>query len=359
MRFIVPGIPHTITHPDYSACAFTQKVLKFCAMMTQRGHEVIHLGHPDSEVECSRHFDVTDHAVLAQAYGSHDWRRHQFRFDIGDSAYQEFNRRASQVLRKIALPGDFLVCPFGQGHLALSQTATQLGCCVTEPGIGYTQGHIPGSWRVYESHTVRTLVEGARNPQNWYSWVIPNYFDVRDFEYSAQKQPWILYLGRVSEAKGITTCIQAAAAAGVQLRIAGQGRLSDLGYTTTPAHVQELGYAAPDLRRALLRDASALIVASNYSEPFGGVQVEAMLSGTPIITPFHGAFAEINQPRVTGFQCRTLRDFRDAIQNRHQITSENCRQAGQAYTYPVVAPQFEAWFRALQELWTGQGWTAL
>jgi glycosyltransferase involved in cell wall biosynthesis len=359
MRFIVPAIPHTVTDREYTACAYTQKVLKFCSMMLERGHEVIHLGHERSAVECTQHYTVTDDATLDLSYGDHDWRRHQFQHNVGDSAYQEFNRRAIEVVKSIGQSGDFLCCPFGIGHTALADQARTQGIRICEPGIGYTSGHLQDSWRAYESHAVRTAVEGARSPQNWYSWVIPNYFDVRDFDYSDQKQDYVLFLGRVTELKGISTCIQATEAAGVQLKIAGQGRLSDVGYAETPDHVEELGYADQAMRRQLMRDARALIIGTTYLEPFGGVVVEALLSGTPIITPFFGAFEEINQHGVTGFKCHTLREFRDAILQADLIDPAACRARGQDYSFAAVAPQFERWFAAIDEVYTGRGWMAL
>ena len=359
MRFIVPAIPHTVTDRAYTACAYTQKVLKFCQMMHERGHTVIHLGHPRSEVECTAHYDVTDDDTLEVSYGDHDWRRHQFRHNVGDYAYQEFNRRSIQVLQDVGQSGDFLCCPFGIGHAALADAARQQGIRITEPGVGYTSGHLSESFRAYESHAVRTAVEGARSPQNWYSWVIPNYFDARDFEYSSEKKDYVLFLGRVTELKGISTCIQATAAAGVRLIIAGQGRLADIGYSETPAHVTELGYADQHLRRELMRDARALIIATTYLEPFGGVVVEALLSGTPIITPFFGAFEEINQHGVTGFKCHTLREFRDAILQADTIDPAACLRRGQDYTFDAVAPKYEQWFAAIDEVYTGQGWMAL
>lgn len=356
--FHVPGIPHTVTHHDYVACAYTQKVLKFCEMMTQRGHTVIHYGHPDSQVVCTEHVDVTDDATLAQSYGDHDWRRHQFKHNINDHAYQEFNRRLAEQVRKRAQPLDFLCLPFGIGHKAAADALADTGIIVCEPGIGYTSGSF-AEWRAFESHAVRTVVEGAHNPQPWYSWVIPNYFDIEDFDYNDTKDDYILYLGRVTELKGISTCIQATAAAGARLVIAGQGRLSDIGYAETPAHVTEVGYADRETRRQLMSRARALIIATNYLEPFGGVVVEALLSGTPIITPFFGSFEEINQQGVTGFKCHTLREFTQAVQSSQYIQPAQCRQRGLAYTFPVVAPQFESWFAAIQEVYTGAGWTAV
>lgn len=355
-RFHHLAIPHTVTHHDYLACAYTQKVLKFAKMMTDRGHEVIHYGHERSEVVCSEHVTVTDDAVLQQAYGDHDWHRHQFRHNTGDHANQEFIRRTIPEIQARAQQNDFVLANWGFGHQPIAESVPQAIAC--EPGVGYSSGHF-ARWRAYESHAIRNIVEGHHNQQNWYSRVIPNYFDPADFDFSTDKDDYVLFLGRVSELKGITTCIQATAAAKVPLRIAGQGRISDCGWTVMPDHVTELGYADTETRRQLMRDARALIIATNYLEPFGGVVVEALLSGTPIITPHFGAFAEIQRPGETGFLCHTLRDYVQAIRDIDSIDPKACRRRGMDYSLDAVAPQFEAWFGDLREMYTGQGWTSV
>ena len=354
-RFHHLAIPHTVSHPDYVACAYTQKVVKFARMMTRRGHEVIHYGHERSEVICREHVTVTDDAVLAQAYGDHDWRRHQFQHNTADHANQEFTRRAIPEIQSRVREHDFVLCNWGIGHQAIAEAVPQ--AIAVEPGVGYTTGHF-ARWRAYESHAVRAVVEGRQTPQNWYSRVIPNYFDPDEFDYETQKRPYVLFLGRVTELKGISTCIRATEAAGVELVIAGQGRIADVGWTTRPPHVTELGYADVHMRRRLMREASALIIATTYLEPFGGVVVEALLSGTPIITPHFGAFAEI-QTGHTGFLCHTLRDYVRAIRERHTIDPAACRERGLDYSLDRVAPQFEQWFADIREIYTGQGWMAL
>jgi glycosyltransferase involved in cell wall biosynthesis len=300
---------------------------------------------------------VTDDAVLEKAYGTHDWRRHQFKHNIFDHANVTFNQRAIPEIQRRAQKNDFLLCTWGVGHQNIARAVEQLGVIPVEPGVGYSTGTFT-KWRAYESHAIRNATEGLQNPQAWYSWVIPNYFDPEDFEYSEHKDDYVLFLGRVTEIKGITTCLKATEAAGYKLKIAGQGRLTDLGYAETPPWAEELGYADVELRKTLMRNARALIIATTYLEPFGGVVVEALLSGTPIITPHFGAFAEI-QNGHTGFLCHTLKDYVAAIENADTVDPRECRARGMDYSLASVAPQFEAWFAAILDCYTGAGWEQL
>lgn len=325
--------------------------------MTDRGHEVIFYGHQDSDVQCSEFVPVTDNSVLEKAYGGYDWQKNQFRHNVGDSAYQEFARRCIPEITKRAQRLDIVHCPFGYAHQSIANAAEQAGAIVVEGGIGYTSGHF-ARWRAYESHAVRNQVEGSKNPQDWYSRVIPNYFDLEDFTYNPVKQDYILYLGRLTEIKGISTCIRAAELSNKKLIIAGQGDLASLGWGKLPPNVEFVGYADVETRRNLMQHAKGLIIATTYLEPFGGVVVEALLSGTPIITPFFGAFAEI-QTEKTGFLCSTLRDYVYAINNIEQIGPQNCRERGLQYSLENIAPKFEKWFSDITEVYTGNGWMSV
>ena len=116
MRFHCLGIQHTVTSKEYVACAFTQKVLKFCAMMTRRGHTVIHYGHEDSQVECTEHVTVISREKYNDVYGTHDFRSKLFKFDLHDDAYNEFNKNAIREVNARKQPGDWLLAFWGSGH---------------------------------------------------------------------------------------------------------------------------------------------------------------------------------------------------------------------------------------------------
>jgi glycosyltransferase involved in cell wall biosynthesis len=192
--------------------------------------------------------------------------------------------------------------------------------------------------------------------QNWYHRVIPNYFDLDDFDYSENKKNYILYLGRVNAGKGVDIAIQATEKAQIPLIVAGSGSIADLGYSSTPAHVTEFGYADYHQRRRLLSEARALIIGSKYLEPFAGVQVEAWLSGTPVISPDWAAFAEYNIQGETGFRCQMFRDFVSACTLADTLSPRRCRRHGEQFSLESIGPKFDRYFQDILDVKHGQGW---
>ena len=355
-RFHVLGLPHTVTHPDYVACAYTQKVLKFCKMMKALGHTIIHYGHEDSQVDCDEHVTVTTNDDLEKAYGSYDWRKEFFKFDTQDSAYQTFYKNGIKEVQKRKQKNDFLLPFWGCGVLPIC-VAHRKDMIIVEPGIGYASGHW-AQWKVFESYAIYHAYCGLESvgecKQNWYEVVIPNYFDLKDFDYCEKKEDYYLYLGRVYDGKGVHIAIEACEKAGVKLKVAGQ---KEEGYELPP-HVEYLGYADIQTRKELMKHAKGSFIPSMYVEPFGGVQIENLLSGTPTITTDWGAFTENNLHGITGYRCRTLGDFVQSIKNieRGKIKSENCRAWAENFSLDVIAPQYEKYFLDVWNVYVRKGW---
>jgi FkbM family methyltransferase len=354
MRFHILGIPHTVTSKEYNACAYTQKVVKFGKMMTQRGHTVIHYGHEDSDLICSEHVSVITNKDLEIAYGNYDWRKNFFKFDVNDHAYQTFYKNAIAEVGKRKQKNDFILPFWGHGVRPICD-AHQHDMIVVEPGIGYAGGHW-ARWKVFESYSIMHAFYGMQGvghcQSDWYDVVIPNYFDEEDFIYSEEKEDYILFLSRVYEGKGIHIAVQAAQAAGVKLIVAGQNP-DNLQF---PDNVTYVGYADVETRKRLMAKAKGLIVASLYMEPFGGVQIESLLSGTPTITTDWGAFTENNIQGVTGYRCRTFADFVNAMKNVDKIKSSDCRKQGERFLLQNVAPMYEKYFQDVLNVYTGKGW---
>ena len=151
--------------------------------------------------------------------------------------------------------------------------------------------------------------------------------------------------------------IEATRRSGHRLKIAGQGSLADCGYPDTPEHVEFVGYADRDTRRTLMSRARCSIIASQYLEPFGGVMVENLFSGTPIITSDWGAMTEVNQHGTTGYRCRTMEQYVWAINNSTNIRPATCRDIALAnYSLEAIAPKYEEYFQSVLDVYTGRGW---
>ena len=356
MRFHALGLPHTVTSKEFNACAYTQKVVKFAKMMTDRGHEVMHYGHEDSDLQCTEHVSVLTNEDFAKSYGSHDWRKTFFKFNTEDHAYQTFYANAIREVGFRKKKNDFILPFWGSGVRPICD-AHQHDMIVVEPGIGYAGGHW-AKWKVWESYAIYHAFCGmgavGQCQQDNYSVVIPNYFDIDDFTFNDQKEDYFLYLGRVYSGKGVDIAIDATRRAGVKLIVAGQ---CEAGYTFPP-HVEYVGYADVPKRKELMSKAKASFLPSQYVEPFGGVQIENLLSGTPTITSDWGSFAENNLHGGTGYRCRTMGDYVDAIHNIDRIKPADCRAFGENFTLEKVAPRYEKYFQDVLDVHNGAGWYA-
>ena len=200
MRFHILGLPHTVSSKEYIACAYTQKVVKFGKMMTARGHEVIHYGHEDSDLDCTEHVTVTTNNDLELAYGNYDWRKNFFKFSTEDHAYQTFYSRAIEEVGKRKQEHDFILPFWGSGVRPICDAHPDLITVWSQELVTLEDtGHDGKSLKVMPSFTpTKDLTSVGTCKQSWYDVVIPNYFDLNDFTYAPEeKEDYFLFLGRV------------------------------------------------------------------------------------------------------------------------------------------------------------------
>ncbi len=115
-----------------------------------------------------------------------------------------------------------------------------------------------------------------------------------------RKRNGALFVGRLSEEKGVLTLVEAFRSLSVDLKIIGDGPLMDTLRNRAPTNTQFDGEKpSEDVLRAM-DNASYLVMPSESYEGFALVLVEAFSRGLPVIASRLGAMTEIVEDGVTG-----------------------------------------------------------
>jgi glycosyltransferase involved in cell wall biosynthesis len=151
--------------------------------------------------------------------------------------------------------------------------------------------------------------------------VIHHGLDPARYRWSVRTEPYVCFIGRFAREKGPHTAIDAAALAGVPIRVAGDVHPPDRHYAHTHVeprllspHVTCLGPIGTEQKVPLLRDARALLAPIEWNEPFGLTLIEAMLSGCPVVAFAGGSIPELIEPGVTGFIAGSLEEMARLIE---------------------------------------------
>ena len=377
IRAHILSVPHNPSHKDYSHCAFSQKARKLAYMLNHVGIETYHYGNELSEVQCTEHVTVTTTDDIIETFGEDATRRPDFCLWQPDSyVYKQFFLRAEHQLRKRYQPKDIICYVFGPGLRPIYDNLQDLPDAVhCESGIGYYYPYAP--YRVHESPGLMHFNLGIaqaqydkwasmteeqkksqpRNPNteihhSWMQWwdaVIPNSFDMEDFDYSETNDDYFLCLGRIMPGKGIEIAMRVAHAMGKKLIVVGQGDFEQAMGFKPWDNVELFGRADVEQRRELYANCIALFALSTYPEPFGGVHVEAALSGKPVISTDIGAYCHTVKHGLTGYRCR-LNVFEQALwaaRNVDKIDPATCRRWGQRFRNERVALSYQEYFSSV------------
>ena len=372
-RFHVISVPHTPSSKKYTCCAFGQKARKLCYMLDYKGHEVYHYGNELSEVQATEHISVTSEAVLREVYGDIDDQNYIYKFNEKDHVYKTFFLNTEHELRKRVQKDDILCYVFAPYQKPLYEALQDLPVHHVESGIGYYYPYMP--YKVFESAAVRdfnmgifqrnydyyaSYTEEQRNsidinmnetihhsqPQ-WQDGIIPNSFDVEDFEFSTEKEDYFLYLGRIMKGKGVEEAMRIAHACGVPLKVAGPHDFVDAMGFEPWDNVELLGPVGVEERRELMAKAKLGFCISHYPEPFGGVHIEYALSGTPTIGSNFGVYTTTLKHGTTGYRITNYEQGVWAAKNIDRIDPHVCREHGLKFSNERVAEKYDEYFDCL------------
>jgi glycosyltransferase involved in cell wall biosynthesis len=361
------ALPHTQTTSSYLSCAYTQKVVKFCRMMEPRGWEIILYAGEENEAPCAEHVVCVSEEERRGYFGDgFDTALTPLSWDANEPYWR---KQAGRVIAEMAerIEKEDLIL-LSTGTQALISTVYPHLAISCEPFVGY-QG-IATKFCAYESSSFMHEVYRARGIENGrdFDAVIPNFFDPDEFPILNDRLGgYLLYVGRMIVRKGLQSALEVAKATGMPLVFAGPGASQNgpgaihtvEGAVLEGNNIEYVGEVGLEERAKLMAGAYAVLAPTQYLEPFGGVAVEAMFCGTPVITTDWGAYRETVAEGVVGYRYRTLREGVDAVAAVEDLSSTQIREyAISRYSLEAVAPQFERWFARLQSLWH-EGWYQL
>jgi len=177
-----------------------------------------------------------------------------------------------------------------------------------------------------------SLAQRKQMPQlNWVGNIYHG-VDTNKFAFNPTPQDYFLYLGRMTEEKGIHLAIEAAKAVNVPLIIAGRSYPTE-GYWHSQIEphidgkmVRYVGEADFEQKIEWLKNAKALLFPTQYDEIFGLVMIEAMACGTPVIGWNTGSVPEIIQDKKSGYVVNNVSEMTEAINNIDKIDRNDCRK---------------------------------
>jgi glycosyltransferase involved in cell wall biosynthesis len=351
--FHVVSLPHTQTTAEYTHCAYTQKVRKFCDMMTKLGHDVYLYASEENKANVKELVTVITKEQQRELFGENDHTKNFFTitWDTYDPGWVEMNTNAIRAMADRIQPRDF-ICVIGGLCQKVIADAFPSNPTV-EYGIGYTGTF--SSYRVFESYAHMHYVHGYQNDDNgnFYDTVIPNYYDIAEFPFSETTDDYFLFVGRLIDRKGWRIAQEVCEKLGKRLILAGQGEFSGYG--------EHVGVVGVEERGRLMSQAKAVFVPTTYLEPFGGVHAEALLCGTPVITTNFGVFTETVVNGVNGYRCDVFRDFVSAVTATETFSPskrKRIRADAQArFSMDHIQRTYQAYFERVYDLWD-KGWYA-
>ncbi len=160
---------------------------------------------------------------------------------------------------------------------------------------------------------------------------------------------YILFVGRLSEEKGIRTLLRTwkDSDIGLTLKIIGTGPLSDQvkKVASLDHNIEYLGFLSQEEVKTHMKNAAATVVSSVWYETFGRVVVESFSVGTPVIASRIGALSELLSDGETGllFEAGNSEDLKEKLHSFKKLSKErsgqmraNARRAFETKYNPAV-----------------------
>lgn len=339
----VIGLHHTIPSEAFSHCAFTGKVLRFPLVLHEAGYRVVEYANGASQSAADEKVSIWSTDQLSKFAGGDKalFAKTTNGLDSDTELRELFGLMVQREMRSRVKPGDIVAHVFGCTASAQRIVKAFPEAIHVETGIGYSSGPF-GAYRIFESESWRAWHMGHYSmtqnggggtwpnfPEMTTTQVVPNYYDEKDWPVGdgegwpqdsargIKPGPYVIWVGRLGSIKGIEV-VNALAHAMPELTfkcVSGDVLTDAMRNARLNApNIQWIGRvsARSDLA-ALYGGALCTIAPSMFWEPFGGVAVESLMCGTPVLCPDYAAFVETVSDAEDGVRCGPPGDYLEGL----------------------------------------------
>jgi glycosyltransferase involved in cell wall biosynthesis len=195
----------------------------------------------------------------------------------------------------------------------------------------------------------------ADNPEVKYAAVVHNGIALPDYPFRAEKDDFLVYIGRANPDKGPSIAIEVARRAGLPLAMVikknepfERSYWDEIVAPLLNDEVEVYEAISHDQKTDLLGRARAMIFPIQWPEPFGLVMAEAMACGTPVVSCPVGAAVELVENGVTGYLRDSIDDLVDAVASIGNCSPSACRARVEAhFSATSMVEGYEALFASL------------
>ncbi len=172
-----------------------------------------------------------------------------------------------------------------------------------------------------------------RKPAPALNWIGNVYhgIEVTDYPFSSEHDGYLLYVGRITEEKGVHHAIDVAQFLDLPLVIAAKLDPCDMPYfkefvePRLTDKIKWIGEVDAASRNRLMSRALCFIHPVMWREPFGLTLIESMACGTPVVAFGRGSIAEIVKHGKNGFIAEDTSEMIEYVKNIESIKRKNCR----------------------------------
>ena len=169
-----------------------------------------------------------------------------------------------------------------------------------------------------------------------YAATVYNGIDIDHHPFRAEKEDFLLFIGRMSPEKGAHLAAQAANRLDRRLIIAGKmAEPDERAYFDEEVrphlndNIEYIGQVDEETKLDLYARASCTLMPITWPEPFGLVMVESIACGTPVVALRNGAVPEIIEDGVNGFVADDLDSVVEAVGRIDIIDPADCRRVAE------------------------------